>query len=50
MDILLVVTVLNTVPGLILGYLYVTRVNGWNNKDLGLTKEILNKNVWILRF
>ena len=47
MEILLVVTLLNTVPGLILGYLYVTRVNGWNNKDLGLTKEILNKNVWI---
>ncbi len=44
---LLVVTLLNTVPGLIIGYLYVTRVNGWNTKDLGLTTEILNKNVWI---
>ena len=47
MEILLVVTLLNTVPGLIIGYLFVTRVNGWNFKDLGLTTEILSKNVWI---
>jgi len=47
MEPLLVVTVLNTIPGLIIGYLLVTRVNGWNTKDLGLTTEILNKNVWI---
>ena len=47
LEILFVVTLLNTVPGLIIGYLFVTRVNGWNVKDLGLTKEIRNKNVWI---
>jgi len=47
MEILLVVASLNTVPGLIIGYLFVTRVNGWNIKDLGLTTGIRNKNAWI---
>jgi len=47
MEPLLVVTLLNTVPGLIIGSLFVIRVNGWNIKDLGLTTQILNKNVWI---
>jgi membrane protease YdiL (CAAX protease family) len=47
LELILFLTVLLSIPELVLGYLFVTRVNKWTINDLGLTTKIQTKKVMI---
>lgn len=47
-ELVLLVIVLFTVPSFLLPAIYVTRVNKWNSKDLGLTTKIQQPIVFVL--